>query len=196
MYNEKCDCGFSERDKSLGKGDPRNLIHCLNKEARVCDRQALQTAHAPLKNSVNIKDPKQLLLRAHHLWLYVVNETVLDMNESVADVGERPWHPLIFWRKLRSEGRTKVFLRHRNAPPPPPPLISSSGWPCPTPLPEGLDLPLVIVLCGAQVLYITAILRKVVGNYVRVTIPKGNMGYDQYTVLDTVAVEHTFVAFL
>ena len=27
------------------------------------------------------------------------------------------------------------------------------------------------------------------------TIPKGNMGYDQYTVPDTVAVEPTFVAF-
>ena len=193
MYNEKCDCGFSERDKSLGQGDPRNLIHCLNKEARVCDRQALQTAHAPLKNSVNIKDPKQLLLRAHHLWLYVVNETVLDMNESVADVGEKPWHPLIFWRKLRSEGRKKVFLRHRN---PPPPLISGSSWPCPTPLSEGLDLPLVIVLCGVKALYITAILRNVVGKYVRATIPKGNMGYDQYAVPDTVAVERTFVAFL
>ena len=28
------------------------------------------------------------------------------------------------------------------------------------------------------------------------TIPKGNMGYDQYTVSDTVAVKPTFVAFL
>ena len=28
------------------------------------------------------------------------------------------------------------------------------------------------------------------------TIPKGNMGYDQYTVSDTVAVEPTFVVFL
>ena len=28
------------------------------------------------------------------------------------------------------------------------------------------------------------------------TIPKGNMGYDQYTVPDTEAVEPTFVAFL
>ena len=42
----------------------------------------------------------------------------------------------------------------------------------------------------------TAILRKVVGNNVHATIPKGNMGYDQYTVPDTVAVEPTFVAFL
>ena len=28
------------------------------------------------------------------------------------------------------------------------------------------------------------------------TIPKGNMGYDQYTVPDTVTVEPTFAAFL
>ena len=27
-------------------------------------------------------------------------------------------------------------------------------------------------------------------------IPKGNMGYDQFTVSDTVAVETTFVTFL
>ena len=31
---------------------------------------------------------------------------------------------------------------------------------------------------------------------VHTTIPKCNMGYDQYTVSDTVAVEPTFVAFL
>ena len=42
----------------------------------------------------------------------------------------------------------------------------------------------------------TAISRKVVGKHVHATIPKGNMGYDQYTVPDTVAVEPTFVAFL
>ena len=41
----------------------------------------------------------------------------------------------------------------------------------------------------------TAILRKVVGKTVHATIPKGNMGYDQYTVPDIVAVENTFVAF-
>ena len=40
-----------------------------------------------------------------------------------------------------------------------------------------------------------AILRKVVGKTVHATIPKGNMGYDQYTVPDSVAVENTFVAF-
>ena len=42
----------------------------------------------------------------------------------------------------------------------------------------------------------SAILRKVVGKTVHATIPKGNMGYDQYTVPDIVAVENTFVAFL
>ena len=31
---------------------------------------------------------------------------------------------------------------------------------------------------------------------VHATIPKGNMGYDQHTVRDTVAVELRFVAFL
>ena len=41
----------------------------------------------------------------------------------------------------------------------------------------------------------TAISRKVVGRNVQATIAKGNMGYDQYTVPDTVAVEPTFVAF-
>ena len=40
----------------------------------------------------------------------------------------------------------------------------------------------------------TAILIKVVGKTVHVTFPKGNMGYDQYTV--PVAFESTFVAFL
>ena len=42
----------------------------------------------------------------------------------------------------------------------------------------------------------TLISRKVVGKNVHGTIPKGNMGYDQYTVPDTVAVEPNFVAFL
>ena len=42
----------------------------------------------------------------------------------------------------------------------------------------------------------TAILRKVVRKNVHVTIPKGNLGYDQYTVSDTVAVKPTFVAFV
>jgi len=42
----------------------------------------------------------------------------------------------------------------------------------------------------------TAISRKSVGKNVHATIPKGNMGYDQYAVPDNVAVKHTFVAFL
>ena len=42
----------------------------------------------------------------------------------------------------------------------------------------------------------TAISRKIVRKNVQATIPKGKMGYVQYTVLDTVAVELTFVAFL
>ena len=42
----------------------------------------------------------------------------------------------------------------------------------------------------------TAISRKVVGKNVHATIPKGDMGYDQYTVPDTVAVKTSFVAFL
>ena len=42
----------------------------------------------------------------------------------------------------------------------------------------------------------TAILRKFVGKNVHATIPKGNMGYNQFTVSDTVAVELSFVAFL
>ena len=41
----------------------------------------------------------------------------------------------------------------------------------------------------------TAFSKKVVGKNVHATIPKGNMGYDQYTVPDTVAVELTFDAF-
>ena len=42
----------------------------------------------------------------------------------------------------------------------------------------------------------TAISRKVVGKNVHATIPKGDMGYDQFTVSDTVAFEPTFVTFL
>ena len=42
----------------------------------------------------------------------------------------------------------------------------------------------------------TATSRKVVGKIVHATIPKGNMGYDQYTVPCTVAVDPTFVLFL
>ena len=42
----------------------------------------------------------------------------------------------------------------------------------------------------------TAYLRKVVRKNEHTTIPKGDMGYDQYAVPDTVAVKPTFVAFL
>ena len=41
----------------------------------------------------------------------------------------------------------------------------------------------------------TAISRKVVGKNVHATIPKGNMGYNQYTVPGIVAVEPSFVVF-
>ena len=41
----------------------------------------------------------------------------------------------------------------------------------------------------------TLISRKVVGKNVHATIPKSNMGYDQYTVPDTVAVEPNLVVF-
>ena len=51
-------------------------------------------------------------------------------------------------------------------------------------------------ICYYYFAYYTVISRKVVGKNVHATIPKGNMGYDQYTVPDTVAVEPTFVAFL
>ena len=40
------------------------------------------------------------------------------------------------------------------------------------------------------------IVRKVVRKNAHELIPKGNMGYDQYTVPDTVAVESSIVAFL
>ena len=49
---------------------------------------------------------------------------------------------------------------------------------------------------GELLFLYTAISRKVVVKTVHATIPKGNMGYDQYTVPDSVAVEPTFVAFL
>ena len=42
----------------------------------------------------------------------------------------------------------------------------------------------------------TAISGKVVGKNVHAKIPKDNMGYDQFTVSDIVAVEPTFVTFL
>ena len=47
------------------------------------------------------------------------------------------------------------------------------------------------VICAS----VTAIARKVVRKNVHGTIPKGVMGYAQYTVPDTKAVEPIFVAF-
>ena len=49
--------------------------------------------------------------------------------------------------------------------------------------------------CRFCVVY-TAISRKIVGKNVHATIPKGNMGYNQYIVPDIVAVERTFSAYL
>ena len=48
---------------------------------------------------------------------------------------------------------------------------------------------------GGLLAWYTAISRKVVGKNVHATILKGNMGYEKYTVPDTV-LESTFVAFL
>ena len=42
----------------------------------------------------------------------------------------------------------------------------------------------------------TAILRKIVGKNVHVTVLKGNIGYDHYIVPKTAAVELSFLAFL
>ena len=42
----------------------------------------------------------------------------------------------------------------------------------------------------------TASSRKVVGKNVHATIPRDSMGYVQYAIPNTVAVEPTFVAFL
>ena len=44
-----------------------------------------------------------------------------------------------------------------------------------------------------QAFFYTAFSRKVVGKNVHATIPKGNLGYDQYTVPDTVAVKTSLV---
>ena len=57
-------------------------------------------------------------------------------------------------------------------------------------------LPYYQLWCTSTTFWYTVISRKVVRKTVHATIPKGNMGYDQYTVADIVAVEPTFVAFL
>ena len=53
-----------------------------------------------------------------------------------------------------------------------------------------------IILLQTLLNVYTAISRKVPGKNVHATILIGNLGYDQYTVPDTVAVKPTFVAFL
>ena len=62
--------------------------------------------------------------------------------------------------------------------------------------PEETCLRNVHYWCQVSAVQYTANSRKVVGKNVYATIPKGNMGYDQYTVPDPVAVEPTFAAFL
>ena len=59
----------------------------------------------------------------------------------------------------------------------------------------GCKIKLSQLLLFFNVLY-TAISRKVVGKNVHATIPRGNMGYDQYTVPDSVVVKTSFIAFL
>ena len=52
------------------------------------------------------------------------------------------------------------------------------------------------LLAGPTFLRIQLFRERLSEKNVHATIPKGNMGYDQYIVPDTVAVEPTFVAFL
>ena len=65
--------------------------------------------------------------------------------------GRGPGTPL-FLVETEARGAEKQFFWD------PPPLISGSSWPRPTLLSQGLDLPLVIVLCGAKALYICVLL--------------------------------------
>ena len=55
---------------------------------------------------------------------------------------------------------------------------------------------LILFVLFYKVRKVINILRKVVGKNVHATIPIGYMGYVQYNVPDTVAVEPTFVALL
>ena len=64
------------------------------------------------------------------------------------------------------------------------------------PFTQIVEIKVIFQVCNSVCKMYTAILRKVVRKNVCATIPKGNMGHDQYTVPDTVAVELTFVAFL
>ena len=54
----------------------------------------------------------------------------------------------------------------------------------------------IIIYCTNSCMLYTAVSREVVVKKAHVTIPKGNLGYEQYTVPGTVVVEPTFVAFL
>ena len=59
-----------------------------------------------------------------------------------------------------------------------------------------LGLPPYSQLDGDSQRYIQLFRERLSEKNVHATIPKGNMGYVQYNVPDTVAVEPTFVAFL
>ena len=59
----------------------------------------------------------------------------------------------------------------------------------------GCKIKLSQLLLFFNVLY-TGISRKVVGKNVHATVPRGNMGYDQYTVPDSVVVKTSFIVFL
>ena len=61
--------------------------------------------------------------------------------------------------------------------------------------PGNKSLPFTQTCWSIRICY-TAISIKIVGKNVHATISKCNMGYDQYTVPDTVAVEPAFVTFL
>ena len=54
----------------------------------------------------------------------------------------------------------------------------------------------ILLTIGASCLVLYSYFKKGCWKNVHATISKGNMGYDQYTVPGTVAVESTFVAFL
>ena len=62
-------------------------------------------------------------------------------------------------------------------------------------IPKYMTIFLRAYICAQKNPY-TAISRKVAGKNVHATIARGNMGYDRFTVPDTVAVEPTFVTFL
>ena len=76
-------------------------------------------------------------------------------------------------------------------------VVFSLPSPSPSPSPSSM-LKLPILIGGVSVsiaLPYTAISRKVVGKNVHATIPKGNMGYDQYTVPDDCSCRTYFCCF-